>query len=283
MNETRLVPRMGVPAWRHAWPVGIARLAVLAAVVALTVLAYPGQAQAGAQQEEFLANAVRGALSAAIADDRPRRVSFAAPADHASYQKWLAAMSKRLENRIPEPHARLELLETVYYESKRAGLEPSLVLGLIQVESNFRKYAISSAGARGLMQVMPFWTRSIGDGDERKLFHLQSNLRYGCTILRHYIDRENGDLFLALGRYNGSRGRAEYPNLVHAAWQRWHYADSLPLLASAGGVTGGTGSVQAMPIPIPAALPNPASGSVKPTAPATLANPFSAARVNERP
>lgn len=280
MNGALLVSLMRVPAWRHARPAGIARLAAFAMLVAL---ACPDSAQAGAQKEEFLANAVRGALSAAIADDRPRRVSFAAPADHASYQKWLAAMSRRLENRIPEAHARLELLETVYYESKRAGLEPSLVLGLIQVESNFRKYAISSAGARGLMQVMPFWTRSIGDSDERKLFHLQSNLRYGCTILRHYIDREDGDLFLALGRYNGSRGRAEYPNLVHAAWQRWHYGDSLPLLASAGGVPGGTGSAQAMPIPSPAALQNPATGSVKQAPTVALANPFSAKRVSERP
>ncbi|WP_009523818.1 transglycosylase SLT domain-containing protein [Imbroritus primus] len=288
MNRVFLVLLMRAAARRQAGLVGAACLpprlttwAASAALAVLAVLAYPGQAQAGAQQEEFLANAVRGALSAAIADDRPRRVSFAAPADHASYQKWLAAMSKRLENRIPEAHARLELLETVYYESKRAGLEPSLVLGLIQVESNFRKYAISSAGARGLMQVMPFWTRSIGDGDERKLFHLQSNLRYGCTILRHYIDRENGDLFLALGRYNGSRGRAEYPNLVHAAWQRWHYADSLPLLASAGAATG---AERAQAMPIPSALPNPGgSGSIKPAGTTTLANPFSAARVSDRP
>ena len=279
MKGTRLVPLLSVPARRQAGLAGIVRGAVTAALVLVVgaALIYPGLARAGAQKEEFLANAVRGALSAAIADDRPRRVNFAAPGDHASYQKWLAAMSKRLEGRIPESHARLELIETVYYEAKRAGLEPSLVLGLIQVESNFRKYAISSAGARGLMQVMPFWTRSIGDGDERKLFHLQSNLRYGCTILRHYIDRENGDLFLALGRYNGSRGRAEYPNLVHAAWQRWHYADSLPLLASAG-------AVPAQAMPIPSARPNPGgSASVQPAGTATLANPFSAARVSDRP
>ncbi len=221
---------------------------------------------AGAQKEEFLANAVRGALSAAIADDRPRKVSFGSPADHASYLKWLGAMSKRLEGRLPESHARVELLETVYYEAKRAGLEPSLVLGLIQVESNFRKYAISHAGARGLMQVMPFWTQSIGDGDARKLFHLQSNLRYGCTILRHYIDRESGNLFLALGRYNGSRGRAEYPDLVHAAWKRWQYAEAMPILT--GGGTGLQPAREGM-APIPS------------NSRTVLGNPFSASRVGD--
>ena len=95
------------------------------------------------------------------------------------------------------------------------------MLGLIQVESGFRKYAISPAGARGYMQVMPFWVRLIGDGDERRLFHLQTNLRYGCAILRHYLERERGDLFLALGRYNGNRGRAEYPQAVFAAREQW--------------------------------------------------------------
>jgi soluble lytic murein transglycosylase-like protein len=115
----------------------------------------------------------------------------------------------------------VEFLETVWYESRRAGLEIALVLGLIQVESAFRKYAISSAGARGYMQVMPFWARLIGDGNDRRLFHMQTNLRFGCAILRHYIDIERGNLFLALGRYNGSRGRAEYPNAVLAARSLW--------------------------------------------------------------
>ena len=99
-------------------------------------------------------------------------------------------------------------LQTVWYEAHRAGLEPALVLGLIQVESGFKKYAISSAGAMGLMQVMPFWTRQIGDGDVERLLNMQINLRYGCVILRHYLDEEHGDLFMALGRYNGSRGQA---------------------------------------------------------------------------
>jgi len=113
---------------------------------------------------------------------------------------------------------RVELLKAVHYEATRAGLDPQLVLGIIDVESGFKKYAVSTAGARGLMQVMPFWVDLIGDRDHN-LFHLRTNLRYGCTILRHYLDIENGDLFRALGRYNGSLGRAEYPRMVLAAWR----------------------------------------------------------------
>ena len=134
---------------------------------------------------------------------------------------WLTEMSRRLSKRIPDREARIDFLKTAYYEAKRAGLDPQLVLGLIQVESGFKKYAVSGAGARGYMQVMPFWARLIGDGDARRLFHLQTNLRFGCVILRHYLDRERGDLFLALGRYNGSRGKAEYPNLVFGARRAW--------------------------------------------------------------
>ena len=119
---------------------------------------------------------------------------------------------------------RVEFLQTVWYESRRAGLDTSLVLGLIQVESAFRKFAISSVGARGYMQIMPFWARLIGDGDPATLFHLQTNIRFGCVILRHYLDREQGDLFMALGRYNGSRGRAAYPNAVLGARQQWRLA-----------------------------------------------------------
>ena len=132
-------------------------------------------------------------------------------------------MATRLQSRMPDAMVRSEFLQTVWYESRRAGLEPALVLGLIQVESGFRKYAISGAGARGYMQVMPFWTRIIGDGQPAKLFQMQTNLRYGCSILRLYLDLEKGDLFLALGRYNGSRGRGEYPNAVRAAWRRWQH------------------------------------------------------------
>ena len=195
------------------------RWLALAAGVWLPV--WPLAARAGAQIEEPLADAVRGALSSAVADSAPPRPSFDTIEDRLAYLKWLGATSQRLRRRNADHKARLEFLEALWYESKRAGLEPALVLGLIQVESAFRKYAISVAGARGYMQVMPFWSRLIGDGDARKLFHLQTNLRFGCTILRHYIERERGDLFLALGRYNGSRGRSEYPNAVFAARRQW--------------------------------------------------------------
>ena len=178
-------------------------------------------AQAGAQIEEPLADAVRTALAAAVAEDAPPRPAFDDVERRLAYLKWLGATSERLKRRKADHHARVEFLQTAWYESMRAGLEPALVLGVIQVESGFRKYAISRAGARGYMQVMPFWARLIGDGDVARLFHLQTNLRFGCVILRHYLDRERGDLFMALGRYNGSRGRPEYPNAVLAARRRW--------------------------------------------------------------
>ena len=181
------------------------------------------RADAGNQREEAMADAVRVALARAIADSRPPQLSFASDTDKASWQSWFDAMSRRLHSRMPDALLRTEFLQTVWYESRRAGLDPAMVLGLIQVESGFRKYAISKAGARGYMQVMPFWTRVIGDGQPSRLFHMQSNLRYGCAILRMYIDMERGNLYLALGRYNGSRGKPDYPNAVRAAWKRWEH------------------------------------------------------------
>jgi soluble lytic murein transglycosylase-like protein len=178
-------------------------------------------AWAGAQVEEPLADAVRTALAASVAEQAPPRPSFDAIEERLAYLKWLGAASERLKRRKADHHTRVEFLEALWYESKRAGLEPALVLGLVQVESGFRKYAISVAGARGYMQVMPFWARLIGDGDVHRLFHLQTNLRFGCVILRHYLERERGDMFLALGRYNGSRGRAEYPDAVFASRRQW--------------------------------------------------------------
>jgi len=187
-----------------------------------TVLALPRAAFAGAQVEEPLADSVRSALSAAIANSAPPKPSFANIEDRLAYLRWLGAMSEKLKKRLAEAQTRIEFLETVWYESKRAGLDPALVLGLAQVESGFRKYAISSAGARGYMQVMPFWAKLIGGGQaESSLFHMQTNLRFGCVILRHYLDRENGDLFMALGRFNGSRGRPEYPRAVLGARRQW--------------------------------------------------------------
>ncbi len=177
----------------------------------------------GNQREEALADSVRIALSHAIADARPPQPVFEDVQQRLLYLAWLGDMSQRLQRRLPDPQVRQELLETVWYEARRAGLDPALVLGLIQVESAFRKYAISHASARGYMQVMPFWTRAIGDNDAAKLFHMQTNLRYGCAILRLYLNTEKGNLFLALGRYNGSRGRSEYPNAVLAAWKQWEH------------------------------------------------------------
>jgi hypothetical protein len=178
-------------------------------------------AHAGAQLEEPLADSVRSALSAAVSERAPPKWRHDRIEDRLAYLNWLGEMGERLRRRKPERQTRIEFLETLWYECKRAGLEPALVLGLIQVESGFRKYAISSVGARGYMQVMPFWARLIGNGQVAKLFHLQTNLRFGCVILRHYLDLERGNLFMALGRYNGSRGKAEYPNLVMGARRQW--------------------------------------------------------------
>ncbi len=186
------------------------------------LLCYSKQAQAGAQVEEPLIDSVRTALSSAIANAAPPVPEFADTESRLRYLRWLGATSERLRKKKPDWMVRQEFLQTVWYEARRAGLEVSLVLGLIQVESGFRKFAVSSAGARGYMQVMPFWTRVLGDGDAGKLFHMQTNLRFGCVILRHYLDREGGDLFMALGRYNGSRGKAPYPNAVLGAQKQWN-------------------------------------------------------------
>ncbi len=190
------------------------------------VLALPGihqTAWAGSQIEEPLIDSVRTALSSAITNKAPPVPEFSDTEARLAYLRWLSAMSDRLRQRKADFQTRTEFLQTVWYESRRSGLEISLILGLIQVESAFRKFSVSSAGARGYMQVMPFWTRSIGDGDVGKLFHMQTNLRFGCVILRHYLDREVGDLFMALGRYNGSRGRPEYPQAVLRAQKVWTF------------------------------------------------------------
>ncbi|MBS0391614.1 MAG: lytic transglycosylase domain-containing protein [Proteobacteria bacterium] len=209
---------------------GLPRRACLASLASLTVgpaawLGLPGVAHAGGQLEEPLMDSVRTALSASVADLAPPAPLFATTEARIAYLRWLGTMSDRLRRAKPSWEVRRDFLQTVWYESKRAGLDVSLVLGLIQVESAFRKFAVSSVGARGYMQVMPFWTRTIGDGDPGKLFHMQTNLRFGCVILRHYLDRERGDLFMALGRYNGSRGKPPYPNAVFAAQGRWQFQD----------------------------------------------------------
>ena len=198
--------------------------------VVLVFLAAPLIALAGAQKYEPLSESVRAALSRSIADQAPPRSSFKTPLEAVD---WLTEMSARLGKRMPNREGRLEFLRTVHYEATRAGLDPQLVLGLIQVESGFKKYAVSSAGARGFMQVMPFWIKVIGQPDDN-LFHLRTNLRYGCTILRHYLDIEKGDLYRALGRYNGSLGRPEYPTLVRGAWHtNWLFSPKVTVPNSA--------------------------------------------------
>jgi soluble lytic murein transglycosylase-like protein len=199
---------------------GLQRLLVLCGSLSFTE-----QASAGGQKEEPLIDSVRTALSAAIANTAPPEPVFADTESRLEYLRWLGAMSERLKRQKPDWQTRKDFLQTVWYESKRAGLDVALVLGLIQVESAFRKFAISRVGARGYMQVMPFWTRVLGDGDAGKLFHMSTNLRFGCVILRHYLDTERGDLYMALGRYNGSRGKPQYPNAVNAARKRWEYQD----------------------------------------------------------
>ena len=202
----------------------VGRRALMGAALALPgAMLWPRAARAGGQLEEPLADAVRSALSAAIANDAPPVPSFASTEARLAYLRWLSHMSDRLYSRQKDFDTRIGFLQTLWYEARRAGLDPSLVLGLVQVESAFRKYAVSKVGARGYMQVMPFWLKVMNRPDDN-LFHLRTNLRYGCTILRHYLDIEKGDLYRALGRYNGSLGKPEYPNMVNAAWQKqWHY------------------------------------------------------------
>ncbi len=189
-------------------------------ILAACCAALPMVAWGGAQKYEPLSASVQSRMHSTISDQATPFLAFDTVDDA---RAWLDSMSKKLARRMPDRRSREEFLVTVHYEAKRAGLDPQLVLGLIQVESNFRKYAISSAGARGYMQVMPFWVKLIGTRDHN-LFHLRTNLRYGCVILKHYLEIEKGDLFRALGRYNGSLGQADYPNLVVRAWiNHWKY------------------------------------------------------------
>lgn len=203
---------------------GVSRRSCLVALTGAGVAAVVHRpVLAGGQLEEPLIDSVRTALTASIDSAAPPVPGFVDTVSRIAYLRWLGAMSTRLRRRKTDLETRKEFLQTVWYETKRAGLDTTLVLGLIQVESAFRKYAVSVAGARGYMQVMPFWTRVLGSGDPSVLFHMQTNLRFGCVILRHYLDREQGNLFMALGRYNGSRGKAVYPNAVIGASRQWEY------------------------------------------------------------
>ena len=186
----------------------------------LGALIAPQWVLAGAQKEEHLADNVATAMRHSIENVNPPYLVFSKK----EYgEMWLNEMSQRLTRFLKSEHDRRRILIHIHYEATRAGLDPQLVLGLIEVESGFRRYAISSAGARGLMQVMPFWVRSIGTPDHN-LFDIRTNLRYGCTILRHYLNMEKGDLYRALGRYTGSTGQPQYPNAVFGAQKhRWLY------------------------------------------------------------
>ena len=201
--------------------------------LALGMLA-PVAALAGAQIYEPLAAEVRAGLQASIAD-KPTQHAFK---NAEAAVDWLTEMSLRLEARIPNFDSRVQFLRTVHYEATRAKIDPQLVLAVIQVESNFRKYAVSRSGARGYMQVMPFWVGLIGrPGDN--LFSLRNNLRYGCVILKYYLDTEKGDLRRALARYNGTLGRSDYPNMVIGAWRStWHYQGRLTFAPAAAPDTG---------------------------------------------
>jgi soluble lytic murein transglycosylase-like protein len=202
-----------------------------AAALVLALAMHASDALAGPQMYEPLSASARHALQKAVSDQAVEASSFLS---QEQARRWILAMSRRLQNKLPDSVARVELLRTVHYEATRAGLDPQLVLAVIQVESNFRKYAVSTAGARGYMQVMPFWVDLIGTKDHN-LFHLRTNLRYGCLILRHYLDMERGNLTRALGRYNGSLGKLWYPSLVQAAWKgNWQYDE--PAAPPAGGV-----------------------------------------------
>ena len=219
----------------------------------ISLLLINEQTWAGGQLEEPLIDSVRTALSAAVNNTAPPVPEFSSTEARLKYLRWQVEMSVRLKKKKPDWQARQDFLQTVWYEAKRAGLDVALVLGLVQVESNFRKFAVSSVGARGYMQVMPFWVRVLAQGnttrgdagqketslggsaageavrgeaarvDAGKLFHMQTNLRFGCVILRHYLDREKGDLFMGLGRYNGSRGKSPYPNAVLGAKRQWEF------------------------------------------------------------
>jgi hypothetical protein len=208
------------------------RILSLMGAIALVLVSLP--ARAGNQVEEALASNVQNSLHRSVSDYPAPRLVF--PTDVEGWA-WLADMSSRLASKMPDWPTRRDFLITVQYEATRAGLDPQLVLGLIQHESNFRKYAVSSAGARGFMQVMPFWVRQIGNSGH-DLFTLRTNLRYGCTILRYYLEIEQGDLYRALGRYNGSLGRGEYPNAVLASMNRyWRWTPALPAVAASSRVT----------------------------------------------
>lgn len=180
------------------------------AALLLAALALSGQVAAEQRADPELREILREAAGAADSFD-----------DRYAAEVWLTDMSARLARQVTDTDERMQILTRVHYEASRADLQPELVLAVIEVESNFDRYAVSVAGALGIMQVMPFWRAEIGrPGDN--LIHLDTNLRYGCTILKFYLDKENGDLRRALGRYNGSLGKRKYPNkVINKLTRKW--------------------------------------------------------------
>ncbi len=193
-------------------------LLILAMLVVPTLVSGQNSGQNsshGTAQANQADPALRQALIKAVNDSKSFKDRF-----HA--EVWLTDMSNRMRKRLPDTQQRLELLRTVHHEAKRARLHPELVLAVIDVESNFNRYAISYVGARGLMQIMPFWLDEIGRPND-DLFDMQTNLRFGCTILRHYMDRESDNIRRALARYNGSVGKRKYPDKVfRVLGSRWY-------------------------------------------------------------
>lgn len=186
----------------------------------LLIALLPKHAQAN-QMYEPMADHVKLALASALRDAGAVNPIF----DSAEHRiDWLAEMSARLQRKVPDFNERFNLIKLVRYEAQRAGLDPQLVFSVIEVESGFQPEARSPVGAIGLMQIMPFWTKVLSNGQANQLYDARINIRYGCLILRHYMEIENGNLFRALGRYNGSLGKNTYPDkIMEKYYGRWAY------------------------------------------------------------
>ncbi len=218
-NRRVRVVHVARTSWRHVFKLKIKSWAQSTLLGVL--LTWGTGVHAGAQKPEVLADSVRTLLRQSILASAPMQRPFFSAEEFDAYQAWQMRSSARLLHYIPAAPTRQQLLAIVDYEAHRAGLEPALVMAVIEVESQFKPQAVSRASARGLMQVMPFWVKTIGDGQVKNLHNARINVRYGCVILRHYLDIENGDLVRALGRYNGSLGRLDYPKKVFAVLNRW--------------------------------------------------------------
>ncbi len=218
-NRRVRVVHVARTSWRHVFKLKIKSWAQSTLLGVL--LTWGTVVHAGAQKPEVLADSVRTLLRQSILASAPMQRPFFSAEEFDAYQAWQMRSSARLLHYIPAAPTRQQLLAIVDYEAHRAGLEPALVMAVIEVESQFKPQAVSRASARGLMQVMPFWVKTIGDGQVKNLHNARINVRYGCVILRHYLDIENGDLVRALGRYNGSLGRLDYPRKVFAVLNRW--------------------------------------------------------------